>query len=161
MRPGGAPTSLLEPIVHGGFDRISVTPYDVTSTVFSLDRLAAATGEERWTELAQDARAWFEGRNTAGAPVYDRARGRVADGIDEGRISENSGAEANIEAGGALLDAAGESASLLAGLLPPPDPTSPRPHGKRWVKPVMRCAVSSGMSSCGQWPTPSSSTQSA
>ena len=112
-------TSLLEPIVHGGFDRLSVTPYDVTSTVFSLDRLAAATGEERWTGFARDARAWFEGRNTAGAPVYDRARGRVADGIDEGRISENSGAEANIEAGGALLDAAGESASLVAGLLPP------------------------------------------
>ncbi|MGB7805681.1 MAG: hypothetical protein WBM72_08760, partial [Actinomycetota bacterium] len=98
---------------------ISVTPYDVTSTVFSLDRLAAATGEERWTALAQDARAWFDGSNTAGAPVYDRARGRVADGIDEGRISENSGAEANIEAGGALLDAAGESASLLARMLPP------------------------------------------
>jgi hypothetical protein len=109
----------LEPIVQGGFDRNSVTPYDVTSTVFSLDRLAAATGEDRWAALAQDARAWFDHRNTAEAPVYDRARGRVADGIDEGRISENSGAEANIEAGGALLDAAAESASLLAGLLPP------------------------------------------
>ena len=149
--------------MHGGFDRISVTPYDVTSTVFSLDRLAAATGEERWRIWgARDARAWFEGRNTAGAPVYDRARGRVADGIDEGRISENSGAEANIEAGGALLEAAGESASLVAGLLPPPSTPHPRGHhGKCWVKPVMRCAVSSGMSSCGQWPTPSSSIQSA
>ena len=105
--------------MRGGLRPASVTPYDVTSTVFSLDRLAAATGEGRWTALAQDARAWFDGRNAAGAPVYDRARGRVADGIDEGRISENSGAEANIEAGGALLDAAGESASLLAGLLPP------------------------------------------
>ena len=120
-------TSLLEPIVHGGFDRISVTPYDVTSTVFSLDRLAAATGEERWIELAQDARAWFEGRNTAGAPVYDRARGRVADGIDEGRISENSGAEANIEAGGALLDAAARVHRSSPACSLPPDPTSPRP----------------------------------
>jgi hypothetical protein len=109
---------LLEPIVLGGFDRNSVTPYDVTSTVFSLDHLAAATREERWTTLAQDARSWFEGRNTAAAPVYDRARGRVADGIDEGRISENSGAEANIEAGGALLEAAAGSSSLLAGLIP-------------------------------------------
>jgi hypothetical protein len=110
-------TSLLEPVVRSGFDRISVTPYDVTSTVFGLDRLAVATGGERWTALSDEAKAWFDGRNTAGSAVYDRGRGRVADGIDEGRISENSGAEANIEAGGALIGAATESASLLDGLL--------------------------------------------
>ena len=36
--------------------------------------------------------------------MYDRVRGRVADGIDEGRISENSGAEANLVAAEALIE---------------------------------------------------------
>ena len=111
-------SALLEPTVRDGFDLISATPYDVSSVVFGLDRLAVATDDGRWSALAADARAWFDGRNPARAPVYDRARGRVADGIDEGRVSENSGAEANIEAAGGLLDAAIDSASLVAGMLP-------------------------------------------
>jgi hypothetical protein len=95
---------LIVPVVEAGFDRQSVTPYDVASCIYALDRLAGATGDARWASLAADARAWFDGRNTAGVPVYDRARGRVADGIDEGRVSENSGAEANIVAAEALFD---------------------------------------------------------
>jgi hypothetical protein len=110
--------ALLEPTVDGGFDRASTTPYDVASTVFSLDRLAVVTGEPRWARLAADARAWFDGRNPAGSPVYDRQSGRVADGVDEGRVSRNSGAEANVEAAGALLDDAVASAALVQGLLP-------------------------------------------
>jgi hypothetical protein len=118
--------ALVEPVVRGGFARSGTTPYDVSSVVFVLDRLHDATGEERWGALAVDARAWFDGRNPAGAPVYDRARGRVADGIDEARLSENSGAEANIEAAGALLDAAVDSAPFAVGLLrSEPRPASP------------------------------------
>jgi len=111
-------SALLEPIVLNGFDRASVTPYDVSSVVGGLDRLAAATGEARWSDLAAEARQWFGGRNTAGEAVYDRARGRVADGIDDGRLSENSGAEANIEAAEALLDDAVDSASSALALIP-------------------------------------------
>jgi hypothetical protein len=111
-------STLLEPIVRGGFDQASVTPYDVSSVVFGLDRLAVATDEERWEELAAEGRAWFDGRNPAGTSVYDRGRGRVADGIDERRVSLNSGAEANIEAAGTLLDAATGSAARAADLLP-------------------------------------------
>jgi len=109
---------LLEPAVNAGFDRTSTTPYDVASTVFGLDRLASATGEPRWARLAADARAWFDGRNPAGAPVYDRRSGRVADGVDQGRVSRNSGAEANVEAAGALLEDAIASAVLVQDLLP-------------------------------------------
>lgn len=96
--------ALLVPVVESGFDRLSSSPYDVASCVYSLDRLAEATGEERWGRLAADARGWFDGRNPAGRPVYDPETGRVADGVDEGRISENSGAEANIEGATALFD---------------------------------------------------------
>ena len=85
--------AVLVPAVEGGFDHPSVSPYDVSSAIFSLDRLARARDDDAWSELAADARAWFSGRNPAGAPVYDEDRGRVADGIDEGRLNRNSGAE--------------------------------------------------------------------
>jgi hypothetical protein len=94
----------------------STSPYDVAACVYSLDQLAVATDDDRWRALAEDARAWFDGRNAAGKPVYDRERGRVADGVDEDRISVNSGAEANIVAAEALLDEAVTSALAM------PDP---------------------------------------
>jgi hypothetical protein len=103
---------LLVPVVESGFDRPSVSPYDVSSTIFSLDRLARARDDEAWTSLAADARAWFSGRNTAEMPVYDEERGRVADGIDEGRLNGNSGAESNIVAAEALMDRAIATAAL-------------------------------------------------
>jgi hypothetical protein len=96
--------ALLIPAVEGSFAFDGSTPYDVASTVYSLDRLAEATGEARWSAIAADARAWFDGRNAAGVRVYDPGAGRVADGIDEGRVSANSGAEANIEGASALFD---------------------------------------------------------
>jgi hypothetical protein len=94
---------LMVPVVRSSFEAESTTPYDVASCIYSLDRLHDATGGGHWAELAADARAWFDGRNAAEAPVYDRRRGRVADGIDGGRISENSGAEANIVTAEALF----------------------------------------------------------
>lgn len=110
---------LLVPVVRDGFDASSTSPYDVASVVWSLDRLREVDSEP-WAGLATDARAWFDGRNTAGAPVYDRDRGRVADGIDGGRISANSGAEANLVAAQAMIDdAVGPVGSgVLKDLLP-------------------------------------------
>jgi len=110
--------ALLAPIVRGGFDRPRMTSYDVASVAFGLDRLAIAAGDNTWSELATLTRAWFDGRNPAGSAVYDRARGRVADGIDEGRVSLNSGAEANVEAAAALPDDAAASTRLAEPLLP-------------------------------------------
>jgi hypothetical protein len=104
---------LIVPVVAARFERPSVTPYDVASCVYSLDRLFAATGDARWAALAAEARAWFDGRNGAGLAVYDRDRGRVADGLDEGRVSENSGAEANIVAAEALFEDAVASVERL------------------------------------------------
>ncbi|HEY4889388.1 MAG TPA: hypothetical protein VIJ58_12580 [Candidatus Dormibacteraeota bacterium] len=91
-------------VIESGFDLPHVHSYDVQSAVFVMDRLAAVTGEPRYGELARKARSWFDGRNPAGAVIYDRAAGRVADGLDDGRLNDRSGAEANISAGLALLD---------------------------------------------------------
>jgi hypothetical protein len=96
--------ALLVPAVDSAFAFPGCSPYDVACCVYSFDRLAEATGDPRWSAHATDARAWFDGRNPAGLPVYDVGRGRVADGVDEDRVSENSGAEANIEAAGALFE---------------------------------------------------------
>jgi len=121
--------TLWAPIVRSGFDRPSVSPYDVSCAVYSLDRLAAAdghgraaasTGDDAWSELAAVARRWFDGTGDDGRPIYDKAKGRVADGIDRGRVSENSGAEANLVAAEALIDDAVRSLPAAAALLPAP-----------------------------------------
>src|SRR5262245_60355731 len=92
----------------------STSPYDVAACVWSLDQLARASGDDRWATLAADGRAWFDGRNAAGAPVYDRENGRVADGVDDTRVSENSGAESNIVAADVLVDDVVEVALEMA-----------------------------------------------
>jgi hypothetical protein len=94
---------VFENVIEAGFDRPHVSSYDVQSVVFAMERLAAVTGQPRYAELARSARSWFDGRNPARAAMYDRAVGRVADGLDDGRISNRSGAEANITACDALL----------------------------------------------------------
>jgi hypothetical protein len=106
---------VIVPEVTSAFGgRESTSPYDVAAAIWSLDRLAAATDDDRWSRLAAEGRAWFDGRNTAGSPVYDRDRGRVADGIDGTRVSDNSGAESNIVAAEVLIDDAVEVARSMA-----------------------------------------------
>jgi hypothetical protein len=105
---------VIVPAVTTSFGgRESTSPYDVVAAVWSLDRLASAIKGDRWARLAAEGRGWFDGRNAAGAPVYDRKRGRVADGIDGTRVSDNSGAESNIVAAEVLLDDAVEVARSM------------------------------------------------
>ena len=109
--------AVIVPAVTSSFrEQVSTSPYDVAACIWSLDRLAAASGDGRWAGLAADGRAWFDGRNAAGAPVYDRDRGRVGDGVDGTRVSENSGAESNIVAADVLLDEAVAVARTMSDL---------------------------------------------
>jgi len=96
--------AILVPAVGRAFAGSRALAFDVSCTIAGLDAVAAATGDAHYTHHATAARAWFEGRNAAGRAVYDRERGLVADGIDGDRISENSGAESNIEGALALVD---------------------------------------------------------
>jgi hypothetical protein len=93
-------------VIESGFDMPRVQPYDVASAIEVMDTLHAVTGAASYAALAGRAREWFDGRNPAGLPVYDTGTGRVADGVDEGRVSRNSGAEANVVAGLVLPDRA-------------------------------------------------------
>ncbi len=100
--------------IRTGFDLPRTQPYDVASAVYVLTRLAEVTERSDYAALAADARAWFDGRNPARQPVYDRDAGRVGDGVDHGVVSTHSGAEANIVGAQALF----EDATALARALP-------------------------------------------
>jgi hypothetical protein len=89
--------ALLLPHCDSGFAERTTIPFDVSCTIQGLDAVAQATHQDCYQEGAKLARAWFWGRNMAGRPVYDAYRGVVFDGIDDGRLNPNSGAEANIE----------------------------------------------------------------
>lgn len=109
----------LVPLIAGGFDLSTVQPYGAASAAFAMERLSGAVGDPRYAAAARDARAWFDGRNPAGLPVYDRLAGRVADGIDAGRLNPHSGAESNIVGAQVLL------ADVAAWLLRHPDECYP------------------------------------
>lgn len=91
-------------VVGSGFDLPRVQPYDVSSAVYALTRLAGVTGAPEYAALAAESRRWFDGRNPAGRAVYDRGAGRIGDGVDGRAVSGNSGAEANIVGAQALFD---------------------------------------------------------
>jgi len=96
--------ALYPELIARCFDLPRTQPYDVASAVYSLTRLGAVTGRSDYLLLATDARAWFDGRNPSGRPVYDREAGRVSDGVDGTTLNTHSGAESNIVAAQALLD---------------------------------------------------------
>ena len=89
--------------IESGFDLPHVHGHDVQSAAYVMERLAAVTGPRPYSRLAVQARGWFDGRNASGSVVFDRRTGRVADGIDDGKLDTRSGAEAGISAGLALF----------------------------------------------------------
>lgn len=95
---------LLAPAAEAAFRGPRSLPFDVSCTAVGLDAVAAASGDPHYVTAAANARTWFDGRNQAGQPVYDRRRGLVHDGIDGERLNANAGAESNIEGALALLD---------------------------------------------------------
>ena len=115
----------LVPLIDRGFDLETVQPYGAASAVFVMERLRAACADGGYDAAVLDARAWFDGRNPAGHPVYDRLAGRVADGIDGDRVNPHSGAESNILGAQALFD------DVAAWLLRHPDACSPEAPSMR------------------------------
>ena len=89
----------LRPVAVSGFrDRTVTLPYEVSSVVRNLRTVAAITGDRELRAAAVQAAAWFWGANRGDAPMIDTVSGRASDGLDDRRPSQNSGAEANIEA---------------------------------------------------------------
>ena len=105
--------ALFADLIRSGFDRHQTSPYDVATSYDAMTHLAHASGDQNFGVLANEAREWFGGRNPAGQPVYDREKGRVADGIDDGLLNDHSGAESNIVAAQTLMDEVSELAKTL------------------------------------------------
>jgi hypothetical protein len=95
----------LAPSVRRRFEgpQTQVT-FEVTTTIKCLRAVWRASHDPEILSLMHEARAWLRGRNAACAPVYDAASGLVHDGVDETRVSANSGAEANVEGAMALFE---------------------------------------------------------
>lgn len=93
----------LAPHIESGFDLPTIQPDGVASALAGVERLAAVTGDVRFAGLTERARAWFDGCDRSGRPVYDRTAGRICDGIDDGTRNDHSGAESNIAGAQALL----------------------------------------------------------
>jgi hypothetical protein len=103
--------NLIEPDIRAHFwhdyparSKHGVTAYDVSPMVQGLAAMCRATKAQRYRRLALNAAAWFYGRNDARTPMYDPTTGRCRDGITDGVVSQNYGAESAIEAGFAELE---------------------------------------------------------
>jgi hypothetical protein len=98
--PGGG---LVVPVGnHGWYPRggprawYDQQPVDAGSLVELYVTAAEVCDRARYRPLAEEAFAWFTGRNTAGAAVYDPATGACHDGLHPGGVNLNCGAEATI-----------------------------------------------------------------
>ena len=96
--------AVLVSAVDRAFTAPTTIPFDVSCTIHALTAVAEVTRDVRYATRAVWARAWFVGRNAARQPIYDRRRGLVYDGIDDGLVNGSSGAESNVEGALALLD---------------------------------------------------------
>lgn len=103
--------TLIEPDIRARFwhsyparEIDGVCPYDVAPIVQGLATMYRTTGVKRYRHLALQGCAWFYGRNSARAKMYDPSTGRCRDGINGAVASLNCGAESAIEAGFAELE---------------------------------------------------------
>jgi hypothetical protein len=85
------------------FGRWAGTAYHVSSLVAGLTELYRATGEEGYAERVIRIADWLRGENPAGESMYHPLHGGCYDGMVDGRINRNMGAESSIEAGRAEL----------------------------------------------------------
>ena len=68
-------------------------PEDVSAMVYALATAHSITGKDSYKKLMHEAFNWFLGDNSLKQVVYDRATGGCYDGVGEGHINLNQGAE--------------------------------------------------------------------
>jgi len=73
--------------------------YGIRPMVYACAEAYRITGKVKYLGMAEEAAAWFAGKNPAGKMMWDPATGRCFDGITSNEeINMNSGAESTIEA---------------------------------------------------------------
>jgi len=68
-------------------------PEDVSAMVYALATAHSITGKDSYKKLMHEAFNWFLGDNSLKQVVYDRTTGGCYDGVGEGYINLNQGAE--------------------------------------------------------------------
>ncbi len=97
------PDGFFSPIGSNGFwkrggERASFDqqPLEAWAAVSACICAAKATGDDLWMSKAQTAFRWFLGGNDLGQAPYDLVSGGCRDGLHEGTMNENQGAESTL-----------------------------------------------------------------
>lgn len=76
-----------------GYDQ---QPIEVAALAEAAETALAATGDRRWFALLARCHAWFLGANDAGLAVRDPDTGAGFDGLEDGSVNQNRGAESTL-----------------------------------------------------------------
>ncbi len=86
-----------------GFDQ---QPIEAWAIADACHRAWVVTGDAVWRACALRAARWLVGSNDSGLVMYDRDTGATFDGLEDGSVNQNSGAESTLAGIGALQVAA-------------------------------------------------------
>lgn len=76
-----------------GFDQ---QPIEAAALAEAARTAWSATRDRRWADLLASCVSWFEGANDAGLPLRDPATGGCCDGLEDGAVNLNQGAESTL-----------------------------------------------------------------
>ena len=76
--------------------RFDQQPIEAWAMVDACHRAWSATGDDIWRVRLLAAAQWFMGRNDTGMVLYDAATGATGDGLMEGAVNQNRGAESTL-----------------------------------------------------------------
>jgi hypothetical protein len=82
-----------------GYDQQPIEAWAMTD---GCHRAWTITGDEVWRLRALRATRWLLGSNDAGMVMYDRDTGATCDGLQDGSVNENQGAESTLAGVAAL-----------------------------------------------------------
>ncbi len=71
-------------------------PIEVAALAEAARSAFDATHDDRWTVLLARCEAWFEGANDGRLPMRDTASGGAFDGLEDGSVNQNQGAESTL-----------------------------------------------------------------
>jgi hypothetical protein len=71
-------------------------PIEVVALAEAARSALDATHDDRWTKLLARCEAWFLGDNDGHLPMHDPASGGAFDGLEDGSVNQNQGAESTL-----------------------------------------------------------------
>lgn len=71
-------------------------PIEVAALAEAARTAYDLTGDRRWTDVIELCARWFEGDNDSAVPVRDETTGGGYDGLEDGTVNQNQGAESTL-----------------------------------------------------------------